>query len=321
MTVEIKINDEWVSCEVVGKRRGYIRVQFADEKTKWVELARSEVRGYDPAGPATPKQVATPADPEEVAPEQGGGDGAEEAFEPADPEVSAQLTEVTRGMNYQQQGAFFLNAYWREYSADAETIWEYSLAMAALDQKDGADGNCLDEHNARRFMQDLGMAMARQAYLDAMRQIDVNNDRKMSLLEFLLFKYGLSPADLVARPQDGMTDALENALAREVAAYQAIADLDAEKAELEEVANSGGVKAMRAKQQLANFKTEEYRAAEHEVNQAKRAVTKARKDPELREKGTEWFMERGGEHARPKKAVKANTMVDQDGTYDGDSNL
>ena len=52
----------------------------------------------------------------------------------ADPETLAQFAAMTRNLTYAQQGAFFLNAYWREFGEDAEQIWDYSIQFAALDK-------------------------------------------------------------------------------------------------------------------------------------------------------------------------------------------
>eukprot|EP00494_Astrolonche_serrata_P031205 UN31474 len=154
------------------------------------------------------------------------------------------------------------------------------------------------------------MAMSRQAYLDAMRKIDVNNDRKMSLLEFLMYKLEVSPVDLVNKPQDGMTDELEKALDRLADAKRAIEELEEKKAELAEEASGTGVKAMKARVALEKFGQKELKELNHEVSQSERAIAKARKSPELHEKGTKYFVSMGAEAAAPKKAAKASKLTD-----------
>ena len=52
---------------------------------------------------------------------------------PVDPETAQQLSEITRSFNYQQQAAFFLNAFWREYGEEAEQFWTWSLRFIELD--------------------------------------------------------------------------------------------------------------------------------------------------------------------------------------------
>jgi len=156
------------------------------------------------------------------------------------------------------------------------------------------------------------MALARQAYLDAMRKIDVNNDRKMSMLEFLLYKYSHTPADLLSRPQNGMTDELTAAYAKLEQVKTNLADLEAAKAALEEVAAGSGVKAMQARTQLPNFKRKEFNDAAHDIKMAEKQVAKALQSPELREKGTEYIAECRGIQAAPKKAVGASAIGAED---------
>jgi len=299
---------------VIGKRKGFLRVQFEDGSTKWVDLKDARTRGGE-APPPTPEAKRSPEAPAEAG-EEPTMAAPKAPSTPVDPETANQLNAITRTFTYSQQGAFFLNAYWREYGEEAEQIWEWSMKFAELDNKK-KNGIALDEVKARQFLQEIGMPMARQAYLDAMRSIDVNNDRKMSLLEFLMFSKNVSPADLLSKPQDGMTDELEKALAKKEEALQRLAELEQEKAELEEVASGTGVKAMQARTQLGNFKKREFDDAQHYIKTAERAITKARKSPELREKGTEFFESRGSEHAKPKKAAKASTMVDGDAQDEG----
>jgi len=311
--VSVKGSDEWQEGEVIGKRKGFIRFQFADGKSKWLDLSTTQMRGMEetssPAPPPTPVMAGEEEVVETVAAKMPAAEGDAGGI---DPEAAAALNQVTRSLNYQQQGAFFLNAYWREFGEEAETIWDYSMRLAALDKKKN-DGIALDEVKARQFLQEIGMPMARQAYLDAMRTIDVNNDRKMSLLEFLMFSKSVSPSELMSKPQDGMTDDLENALMKKEKALQALADLEAEKAELAELAEGTGVKAMQARTKLSNFKVREFKDAQYDIDKAQRNIGKARKSPELREKGTEFFTSRGGEHARPKKAAKVASMMDNEG--------
>jgi len=305
MSLELLKDGEWVPVTEIGKRKGYIRAQFEDGSSKWIDLSTSQIRGEEAAAPAPPVVTTSLPTPPQVEPTMA---AAEEPLE-VDPSIGEDFAAVTRDLNYLQQGAFFLNAYWREYESIKEDIWNWGKQMGDLDGK-GDEGMCLDEVKARQFLQANDMAMARQAYLDAMRRIDVNNDRKMSLIEFLMYRFDLTPLDLLNRPQDGITDELEDALQGLVDAEAALVDLEAQKAALEEVASGTGVKAMQARTKLPNFKKRDVEDAVHAIDKAQRRITKARKSPELREKGTEWMMARGGEHARPKKAAKASTMMD-----------
>jgi len=313
LEVKLKGTDEFVSVEVVGKRRGYLRLKFESGSTKWVELnAGNELRGDDEAMPKPPSKasVSTSTD-EKSAPSEGSKDVS------ASRVLGAQMASITRKQNYSQQGAFFLNAYWNEYSKDCEEIWKVTQMMEKSDLKNGKNGKCLEENMAMRLLQDLGMPMSRTAFVTAMKKIDINNDKKMSLLEFLLFKYkedGVDVEDLMSRPQDGMTDDLTNAIQKQIDTEKALAALHEEKEELLEQAKSGvGIAAMKARIQAEKFKVQEFKELEHDLKKSEIMIKKARKSPELREKGTEWFVSRAGDHAKPKKAQSASAMTDGKG--------
>lgn len=318
-TVEVKFNDsdEWITLSVLGKRRGYLRLGWADGKSKWVDLKTVTMKQSDNLKIASgtsetnnTDDVAVAGEEEEVeaAVEVGVGAGAGAT----DAEAGAQFTELTRGLNYFDQAAFFLNAFWVEYEGEKDAIFEIAKMMAGQDKKSGDNGKCLDEVNARKILQDLDMAMSRQKYLDEMRKIDVNNDRKMSMLEFLLYKYSISVGELIARPQTGMTKELKDAMANLAAAQTKQKQLEEEKAALEEVAAGGGVKAMQARTQLPNFKKRDFNDVVHEIKMAEKRLNKAKQSPELRAKGTEFIAEFRGVAAAPKKAVGASGIGDED---------
>ena len=72
--------------------------------------------------------------------------------------------------------------------------------------------------------------------LNAIFRFVIDEDRKMSMLEFLLYKYSHTPAELLSRPQNGMTDELTAAYAKLEEANAYLADLEGQKAALEELA-------------------------------------------------------------------------------------
>lgn len=67
----------------------------------------------------------------------------------------SKFKEVT-AKNYSDQAKFFLNAFWKEYSNDAEKIWVYTWKFIELDFEKGKEGSDLDEFNAHRFLEKLG---------------------------------------------------------------------------------------------------------------------------------------------------------------------
>jgi len=308
--VKFKGDEEFQTAEILGKRKGYLRLKFGDGSSKWVDLSTVTMKYEDNLKLATGGSSASI--PEAAAVEEE-VEAADEPVAPAEPAPGAVegFTEKVRGLNYYDQAGFFLNAYWNQYEAEKSNIFDMACMMAKQDRK-GDDGMCLDEVNAMKILQDLDMALSRPEYLAAMRKIDVNNDRKMSMLELLLYKYKISPADLMLRPQTGMTDELEAALEDKENAEKALENLNQEKEELQKQADAGGVQGMKARAQLGNFKVKEFKDAAWEIKQAEKKIAKARKSPELRRKGDEYIAERRGILAAPKQAVGASGVGGED---------
>jgi len=318
LQVKLKGSSDFVPVQVVGKRRGWLRLQFEDGKSKWVELnTDNEIRGDDPTIKTAPKK--TVSSNSNVAVETSSDSKSKQVT--FNSVLLVQMSEISRKQNYCQQGAFFLNAYWREYSEnkdEKESIWKICQQMQKLDIKKGQEGMALEEDASLKLLQDLDMAMTRKAFLQAMRSIDINNDRKMSLLEFLLFKFKLTVEDLMSRPQDGMTDELENALKMKIEVEEGYAKLEVERQALQEQASGTGTAAMKARIALEKFGKKEKEDLDHQLKTAKIKITKARKSPELREKGTEWFVERAGAHAKPKQAQSNSMLTDGNVAESGD---
>eukprot|EP01136_Pigoraptor_vietnamica_P005187 Opistho-1_new@36447 len=130
------------------------------------------------------------------------------------------------------QAKFFLNAFWKEYSNDAETIWVYVHKFAALDNKGKATQD-LDEFNAHRFLEQVGETLRVVELRDTLRAIDLDFNKRMALIEYLLFKYKQSIKELLSRPQ-GMNEELMKAQQALEAVQQEITNI-----EIEGVAHQG----------------------------------------------------------------------------------
>jgi hypothetical protein len=111
----------------------------------------------------------------------------------------AKFSEAGR-KNYKQQGIFFLNAFWAEHEQHAEKVWEYAHAFAKIDPLKDA-GSELDEVQAHIFLEKFERPMTALELRESLRTIDLNSNRKMCLLEYLLYKFGGSVETLMSRPQ------------------------------------------------------------------------------------------------------------------------
>eukprot|EP01026_Neomeris_dumetosa_P021843 TRINITY_DN19015_c0_g1_i1.p2 TRINITY_DN19015_c0_g1~~TRINITY_DN19015_c0_g1_i1.p2 ORF type:complete len:169 (+),score=24.04 TRINITY_DN19015_c0_g1_i1:144-650(+) len=126
--------------------------------------------------------------------------------EPSAMETFAKFTN----RNYARQAQAFLNAFWEEHRDEAERIWDMARLLASLDKEKGADGMEVDEFTAHRFLEKLGETLTVVEFRKVMREVDIDFNKRMALIEFLLFHYKKSVETFVERPQ-GTNEALIDA--------------------------------------------------------------------------------------------------------------
>jgi hypothetical protein len=108
---------------------------------------------------------------------------------------------------YSYQAKFFLNAYWKEFGAEAEKVWEFTHQFMELDKK-GERGSCLAEFEAHRLLEKQGTVLTVVEMRKALKDIDLDTDNKMSLIEYCVWRYKLDIEILMTRPQ-GVSKDLE----------------------------------------------------------------------------------------------------------------
>jgi len=96
------------------------------------------------------------------------------------------------GFTYKEQAIWFLNAFWEQYSEEAEKTWEYVNKCAQLDPRH-ADGCSLDEVTAHRFLELLGETLTVLSMRDKLRQTGAlsqsERPKVVPLTHFLLYKH------------------------------------------------------------------------------------------------------------------------------------
>jgi len=102
---------------------------------------------------------------------------------------------------YAEQGKFFLNAFWTEFGSDAENIWKYGKKIIELDHQNGKRGSDLDEFSAHRFLEQMGETKRVIELRESLRSIDLDSNKRMALIEYLLFSYKQTIKELLSRPQ------------------------------------------------------------------------------------------------------------------------
>jgi len=219
------------------------------------------------------------------------------------------------------QAQFFLNAFWTEFSDNAEVIyhvlWEH-MKMADMRTQgvqylhqyvEGCDldfdmslyvfeqlGKFFEDGKNRSQWGDKKKAMPTEMTALKRKQelrdrVDVNFDGRMCFLELLLYQYGQTVPELMRRPQ-GTNDALAKAQQLLDEVNKAILAYETEKARLEKDAKGTGTKALTAKNQLAQLDagplTETLRAA---LIKAEAAVRKAQRGGgEGNPQGSLWWL-------------------------------
>jgi len=177
---------------------------------------------------------------------------------------------------YKEQAIHFLNAFWDQWSGEAETIWAYVLKCSELDTERHKEGCALDEVTAHRFLELLHETLTVVAMRDRLRKTGAlaptERPKVVPLTHYLLFKYESDWHTLVNSAGDNSA---------EIAKAQRLLDeVIALFAEVEQKANY-------AREQEAPFK-----AAQEEVDAALAEVKaqedyKNNKTEELKRKSTQ----------------------------------
>lgn len=187
---------------------------------------------------------------------------------------------------FSQQAVHFLNAYWPEVSTEAEFV--YSAAWDVIKYADMHaqgisliykydEGKDLDFNIGLYFYEKLckkvledekakwgGYTKSQPEMLTAIvrkkelkDKVDVNFDGRISFLEYLLYQYRdyANPADFCVRSMSGPDEHEEIRKARLALAEveKAVKAYEAEKARLTEASLLGGVKGLRATNELAQL--------------------------------------------------------------------
>jgi len=202
--------------------------------------------------------------------------------EKLDPE-SLKAFNVASKKKFSEQACFFLNAYWDEYGDQAEEI--YSVAWDVIKRVDMdnkgikyihiyEEGNELDfdmslhyferlvkflhqnEKWSNEYTKSVPKDMTAIVRKQELRErVDVNFDGKMSFLEYLLYQYNASPKTLMERSK-GSDDLPEEVLAAMRAleeVNQRVKAYETEKRRLEDESQGEGIKALKAKNELAQL--------------------------------------------------------------------
>lgn len=142
--------------------------------------------------------------------------------------MARSLSELSK-MCYKDQAIFFMNGFWNNGidPNEANQVWDWQkhfVELNKLQSQVGEEGNELDQFWSAKFLEDLKSTMTSTDRKEAFRKIDHDNNGKMSLIEFLIWKYNKDVAETENSPQGDNTAAIAAAQAK----------MDAVMAQLEE---------------------------------------------------------------------------------------
>lgn len=198
-------------------------------------------------------------------------------------------------LDHKAQAIWWLNGFWEEGASDeAENVWDFAHLCMEIDSgqkvlygkrvNEITYKSDLDEMNAHIFLERMGETLTVRALRKRLADLDIDNNKRMALSEYLIAKYQKTPDALVNSKQgEGCSPKeLAEAQAQLDAAMAAVAEvteaLEAQKALLAQQKKDEAA----AKQALEESIAAEARAKEAAVEAAAKAEQAAQAEAELR---------------------------------------
>jgi len=130
--------------------------------------------------------------------------------------AAAKFSSLSK-LKYRDQAVWFLNGFWGD-GVDGEVsnkVWDYTKKFVALDllgpTHKGEEGNELDQFWSAKFLEDMDTALPAIQRKEALRSIDQDSNGKMSLIEYLVWKYKKGVKETAEAPQGDNTAAIKRA--------------------------------------------------------------------------------------------------------------
>jgi len=208
-----------------------------------------------------------------------------------------------------EQAKIFLRAFVTDFQGKFEQVLDLVEEFRGYVTK-GGDGQ-LDEHQTHIFLEKKGEAATVVEFREKMKQIDIDFNKKVSVLEYLLFRYKKSTKELFeARPNAALIKMLEEAIEKYQAVFRERKEREDKIAQLEAVVAHGGPGSPKAKAELMNLKSHDSaKDGSNEISalaaklKAKRAL--ANPDEEAKRLQEETFAEEQARHAEEQRKKEA----------------
>lgn len=211
--------------------------------------------------------------------------GEEEKKELTQEELLEKFKAVT-ALGIHDQAVYFLREFVTDFAGNFEEVLNLAEEFKQYAPEGGKDDvRELEEDKAHLFLERRGETMTVKELRDALREIDVDMNNKVCFIEYCMFKYGKTLAQLFEdKPKSSaeLLRQLEEAIALHEAVLAKRKEEEDKMKELEEQSKGTGVKAMKAKAELEQMRVRsqtgqnmaEVRAA-FKKKQAKKNLEKA----------------------------------------------
>jgi len=171
------------------------------------------------------------------------------------------FAEVT-ATNIDAQCKYFLTRFVLDFQGRFDEVLDISedfKKMASDTRNSAPKDRELNEFMAHLFLERKGETLTVKALREHMNEIDLDKNHNVSFIEYLLWKFQKTLTELF-KPSGASPELIE-ALNKAISAHQDVVAIkrarEEKMAELERVAELGGVKGMTAKNQLEQMKNED----------------------------------------------------------------
>jgi hypothetical protein len=173
-------------------------------------------------------------------------------------ELKQKFAEVT-ATSIDDQCKFFLRAFVTDFAGRFEDVLDLAEEFKQYAPDTGVVRE-LEEDKAHLFLERRGETLTVKELRDALKEIDLDSNNRVSFIEYALYKYQFTIHQLFEE-KDHQIEHLLKALEAAIEAYQetlrAKQARESKMKELEQQAEQGGVKGMRAKAELEAMRNED----------------------------------------------------------------
>jgi chromosome segregation ATPase len=194
--------------------------------------------------------------------------------------LQEQWTKIGQ-FKFADQAVWVLNGFWDSLQKEAENVWGFVQGFQRFDkecqmsEKKG-EASDLDEFWSHKFLESLGQTMTVIEMRERFRQIDADFNKRMSVIEYLMYRYNLKVADVVNAPQGGNIEEIQKAQSMVEGAQSAVETMNAKLQEATKSAEAAWYAEQENKKAL-----EELQKQEKAFQDKKSELEKTKEDPSL----------------------------------------